>query len=104
MKVTLSYRGGGQGDASQIVYFALQAEGAHDLAYTASHDSCVGPPAFGVWLRLFSGVSETGPICFKVAAKDVASLMLHSTGQDTPYNIDSLADIKSVWFSLRSKR
>jgi hypothetical protein len=103
--------GGGKDDAGQIVNFILQAEGAHNASYTGFDSSCgdpvnrdrrlEGPVAYGAWSTLFSGRSVTGPVCFQVAANDVASLMLHSTGQGDKSGLVSFPNIKSMWFALK---
>jgi hypothetical protein len=114
--LTLSYRGGGKDDASNLVNDILRVEGAHGVSYDEINDPCgtadASQPGLGdtgvvTWPRpslqsageVFSNQSVRGNLCYTIAANDAKTLELFSTGVGNL--IFSYPTIKKVWFAVR---
>jgi hypothetical protein len=82
--ITATYVGGGSyDDFSNLGESRLQVIGSHDAPYSAASNGCPddGPaPRLDSFGTLFSGQSDTGNVCWRIAANDAASLELYFDG------------------------
>ena len=94
VNVSMTYQGDYQGDASSSlpgVLFGVLAEGAGNAGYDV--DGCQPPPLDldSDFTPVPSGQTVTGNLCFQIASRDAASLLLQGRGMDG----------LPAWFALR---
>jgi hypothetical protein len=82
--VTATYVGGGSyDDFYNLAGSRLQVIGSHNASYNAGSNGCPdnGPaPRLASFGTLYSGQSDTGNVCWTIAANDAASLELYFDG------------------------
>lgn len=91
---SLTYVGGGSSYLGNFIfdYGQLNVEGAHNAAY--GPDECTPPPPdIGNVGTVYSGQTETGNLCYVIAANDASTLMVSASAYIN--NTD-----QTIWFSL----
>jgi hypothetical protein len=75
VNVSLTYLGGGFGSVGEYVFTWLGAVGARNTQYQAT---CAPPPLdlSTVFKPVLAGQTTTGNLCFEIASRDAASLLL----------------------------
>lgn len=91
VNVSLTYLGGGFGSVGQYVFTWLGAAGARNTAYQAT---CSPPPLdlSVVFQPAVAGQATTGNLCFEIASRDAARLLLGGYRE---------VGGATVWFALR---
>jgi hypothetical protein len=82
--ITATYVGGGSyNDFYNLADSRLQVIGSHDAPYNAGSNGCPGggpAPQLDSFGTLYSGQSDTGNVCWTIAANDASSLELYFDG------------------------
>lgn len=104
--LSLTYSGGGKGNANLLLDFGLHAMGVHNAAYGLIGDSCglaLPKPSLEHVGNVYSGSTVRGHVCFQIAKNDARTLMLF-TGNVKDQNgleLVHLDGLRRVWFALR---
>ena len=80
VNVSMTYQGGGSSSLPALGLFGAQAVGAGNAGYNV--DGCQPPPLDldSDFTPVLSGQTVTGNLCFEIASKDAASLLLQGRG------------------------
>jgi hypothetical protein len=91
VSVSMTYQGSGSSSLPALGLVGVLAEGAGNVGYNVG--GCLPPPLDlgSDFAPVSSGQTVTGNLCFQIASKDAASLLLRGRG------VDGLSD----WFALR---